>query len=66
MTMGIGRSARMVFAASIPSLVVAGERDRLLAVACLRDDVVSRPLEQGTQVEPDNRLVFRDQDAHGT
>jgi hypothetical protein len=27
---------------------------------------VTRPLQQVAQVEPDDRLVFRDQDAHGT
>jgi hypothetical protein len=27
---------------------------------------VPRPLEQGAQVEPDDRLVFSDQDAHAT
>ena len=45
-------------------LVLAGERDRLLAVARLGDDLVAGALEQVAQVEPDDRLVFGDQDAH--
>ena len=79
MTIGIGRSARIVFAASIPSRRgirtsrmarsgswLAGERDRLLAVARLGDHLVAGALEQVAQVEADDRLVFGDQDAHGT
>ena len=45
--------------------VLAGEGDRLLAVASFGDDLVTRPFEQVTKVEPDDRLVLRDQDPHG-
>ena len=45
-------------------LVLAGERDRLLAVTRLGDDLVACALEQLAQVEADDRLVFGDQDAH--
>ena len=45
-------------------LELARERDRLLAVARLAGDLVAGPLEQVAQVEPDDRLVLGDQDAH--
>jgi len=45
-------------------LVLAGEVDCLLTVAGLGDDLVPGPLQQVTQVESDDRLVFGDQDAH--
>jgi len=43
-----------------------GERqlDRLLAVSRLRNDLEAAPFEQLAQVEPDDGLVFRDQDSH--
>ena len=46
--------------------MLARERDGLLAVARLGDDLVARALEQVAQVEPDDRLVFCDQDAHAS
>jgi hypothetical protein len=45
--------------------VLASERDRFFAVARLGDDFVARPLEEVTQIEPDDRFVFRDEDTHG-
>ena len=45
--------------------VLLGERDRLLAVAGLADDVVALLGEHLGQVEPDQRLVLGDDDAVG-
>jgi hypothetical protein len=44
--------------------LAACERHRLLAVARLGDDLEAASLEQLAQVEPDDRLVLGDQDAH--
>ena len=44
--------------------MLAGERDRLLAVVRLGDDLVAGALEQPAQVEADDRLVFGEEDAH--
>ena len=44
----------------------AGELDCLLAVAGLGADLEARPLEQVPEIETDDRLVFRDEDPHGS
>ena len=44
--------------------MLAGERDRLLAVAGFGDDLVAAAFQQVSQVEPDDRLVLGDQDPH--
>ena len=44
--------------------MLAGERDGLLAVPRLGDDLVPAALQQVAQVEPDDRLVLGDQDPH--
>ena len=43
----------------------AGKRYRLFAVAGLGADLEPGALEQGPEIEPDDRLVFGDQDPHG-
>ena len=43
--------------------MLARERDRFLAVARLRDDLVAGALEQRPQVESDDRLVFGYEDS---
>jgi hypothetical protein len=44
--------------------VLARERDSLLAVAGLRADLEPGTGEHLDEVEPDDRLVFGDQDPH--
>ena len=44
-------------------LPLAGEHDGLAAVARF-EDLVPGAFEHAAQVEPDNRLVFGDQDPH--
>ena len=45
--------------------MAAGELDHILAVPRLGDNFVAGTFEQVPQVEPDDGLVFREQDAHG-
>ena len=76
-TIGIGRSSRIRRAASIPSSfgiftsssARSGSSLRASATASspslrLGDDLEAALLEQLPQVEPDDRLVFRDQNPH--
>ena len=46
-------------------LVLAGELHSLLTVACLGTNLEPGASEHLDQVEPDDRLVFGDQDPHG-
>ena len=47
-------------------LVLAGEGNRLLAVAGLGYHLVAGALEQGAKVEPDDRFILGDENAHRT